>query len=186
MALQFESVDRLCGLFCYDAYMTQKYTQKYTVVCFFDAQNAPTNFSALDWPLHVTMLDTFKTDWPLATLQQKLKTLVQATPPFDVQPTKQAMLGPNKDVAVKLLSPEGGISAFHAALMELAREGSFTFNSPEFVGEGFLPHATGQKDGHVDVGQTYRLTSASLIDMFPGGDHMQRSIVETFPFCYTL
>lgn len=79
--------------------MPQKYSQKYTVVCFFAAQDPTNSFHASDWPLHVTILDTFKTDWPVARLTNELEKLASATAAFDVLPTKQAMLGPDKDVS---------------------------------------------------------------------------------------
>lgn len=162
--------------------MPQEYSQKYTVVCFFAVQDLATNFRASDWPLHVTILDTFKTDWPLDKLTEELEKLVSATATFDVMPTKQAMLGPDKDVPVKLLLPDDDLLALHDKLLELSDEGSFVYNTPEFVGKGYLPHATDQKDSSLKIGRRYHLDSISLVDMFPGSDHMRRAIVDTFTF----
>jgi hypothetical protein len=155
-----------------------QYFQKYTVVCFFGA-NPRTHFSALDWPLHVTILDTFKTDWPLSALTQALEKTAQDTKSIDVTPTKQALLGPDKDVPVKLLRLDD-LLALHSKLLEVSRAGSFVYNSPEFVGPGFLPHATDQKDSQVYISKTYHLANISLVDMFPNNDHMQRAIIATF------
>ena len=157
-----------------------KYTQKYTIVCFFSAQDAAPNFPSSDWPLHVTVLGTFKTDWPIDKLARELEKLASTVAAFDVTPTEQAMLGPDKDVPVKLLRLDGGILALHNKLLELSDDGSFVYNTPEFVGQGFLPHATDQKDDSVKIGQKYRLSSISLVDMFPSGDHMRRVIIDTF------
>jgi hypothetical protein len=116
----------------------------------------------------------------LGTLIRELEKSAASLSPFDVLPTEQAMLGPDEDVSVKLLRLDDDLATLHATLLELSDRGSFVYNSPEFVGSGFLPHATDQKGNKVIIGQTYPLNSISLVDMFPGGDHMQRSIVETF------
>jgi hypothetical protein len=158
----------------------QRYTQKYTIACFFAAQELGTNFSALEWPLHITIIDTFKTDWPVATLIRAVQEVATATKAVDVLPVEQAFLGPDKDVPVKLIQPNEALVGLHYKLLALGPDGSFVFNTPEFVGKGFLPHATDQKDATVQLGQTYHLTTISLVDMFPSGDYMLREVLGTF------
>jgi hypothetical protein len=126
------------------------------------------------------MLDTFKTNWPLNTLVHAIRELALTTTAFEISPTEEVLLGVNKDVPVKLLKLDNSILALHNKLLELSAKGSFVFNTPEFVGYGFLPHATDQKNDAVQIGQKYRLDSISLIDMFPDGDFMRRSIIDTF------
>lgn len=162
--------------------MPQEYSQKYTVVCFFEPQDKSSNFSALDWPLHVTILDTFKTEWQKGALCEALDGVASEIAPFDTFPTQNSMLGEYKDVPVKILQLPGAMSSLHNKLMKLVDDGAFVFNTPEFVGEGFLPHATDQHDSKLNVGQTYRLDSFSLVDMFPGDDHMRREVIDTFRF----
>ena len=152
------------------------------MVCFFEPQEKLSNFSGLDWPLHVTILDTFKTKWQLDRLCRQLGEVAANMTPFNAVPTQKAMLGEKKDVAVKLLQLEGGMSTLHAKLMEVVEEGSFVFNTPDFVGDGFLPHATDQDDGQVEVGQSYQLDNFSLVDMLPDNNHVRREIVDTFTF----
>jgi hypothetical protein len=159
-----------------------QFTQKYTIVCFLNPEDIPIEFSASDWPLHATILDTFKTDWSLEDLLQAIEQAVVNTAPFNITPLERAMLGPHKDVPVKLLQQDVHILDLHSTLLELTEPGSFVFNTPEFVGEGFLPHVTDQLDSQVDVGKTYTFASASLIDMFPGGDPYQRKVIETIQF----
>lgn len=158
----------------------QQYTQKYTIVCFFAAQELGANFSALEWPLHITIIDTFKTDWPVATLIRAVQEVATAIKAFDVLPVAQAFLGVGKDVPVKLIQPNEAIIGLHDKLLALGPDGSFVFNSPEFVGQGFLPHVTDQKDAAVQLGQTYRITNISLVDMFPDGDYLRREVLGTF------
>ena len=152
------------------------------MVCFFEPQKKYSNFSASDWPLHVTILDTFKTDWQLNMLSKTLEDVAATTSSFDAIPTEEAMLGEDKNVPVKLLRLEGDMLALHSKLMRFVDGGTFIFNTPEFVGDGFLPHATDQDDKKVEVGKTYRLLSISLVDMFPGNDHTRREVIDTFNF----
>jgi hypothetical protein len=162
--------------------MTQQYSQKYTVVCFFEPQDKFSKFAASDWPLHVTILDTFKTAWGLSALSKELGDVVREITPLNTLPTEKALLGETKHISVKLLKLAGPMSALHDKLMTLVDKGDLVFNSPEFVGDGFLPHATDQGDDKVDVGQEYQLNSISLVDMFPDEDYLQRRVVDTYDF----
>jgi hypothetical protein len=161
--------------------MPQTYTQKYTIVCFF-SNDPKVDFPASDWPLHATMLDTFKTPWSLAILSQALADLAASTEPFESIAIQSALLGEARDVPVKLLKLRGGLITLHQELLKLAEAGSFIFNTPEFVGDGFLPHATDQADGEVQIGHKYLLEDISLVDMIPDGDHTQRRIIGTWAF----
>lgn len=160
--------------------MAPTYTQKYTIVCFLDLKTAPITFSALDWPPHVTMLDTFKTEWPVKNLSRAIEQVAQCNTAFNIRATEQAMLGPDKDVPVKLLLPDAAIIGLHRKLLALSDEGSFIFNTPEFVGKGFLPHVTDQKASRMLIGKSYSITSVTLVDMFPDDDYMKRAIIKTF------
>lgn len=156
-----------------------QFTQKYTIVCFLSPEDIPIEFSASDWPLHATILDTFKTDWSVEDLLRAIKQAVANTTPFNITLIEGAMLGPDKDVPVKLLEQDAHILDLHSTLLELTKPGSFVFNTPEFVGEGFLPHVTDRLDSQVDVGKTYTFASVSLVDMFPNEDPYRRSIIGT-------
>lgn len=162
--------------------MREQYSQKYTVVCFFKPQETFSNFSALAWPMHVTILDTFKTDWQPDMLCSRLSSVAKTIAPFDTIPTEKAMLGEDKTIPVRLLQREGAMLALHNRLMSLVDEGLFIFNTPQFVGEGFLPHATDQEDYQVKIGTSYRLDNISLVDMFPDNDYTRRRVIGTFNF----
>lgn len=70
----------------------------------------------------------------------------------------------------------------HTRFMRLGNGGTFVFNTPEFVGKGFLPHATDQENNRVVIGEAYSLVSISLVDMFPAHNHMRREVVDTYCF----
>lgn len=154
--------------------MTQRYSQKYTLIYFLEL-NPGLNFLATEWPLHVTMLDTFKTDWLADKLASALKHLAQATKPFTTLVTKSDMFGENKDEPVKLLASSGDNLRLHHDLLELSDKVSFVFNTLEFVGDRFSPHITNQRSSNVEIGKSYQLSTVSLVDMFPNNDHLQDS-----------
>ncbi|MFT4532275.1 MAG: hypothetical protein ACI9T8_000288 [Candidatus Saccharimonadales bacterium] len=160
----------------------QKYSQKYTVVCFIEPRDKFDNFSASDWPLHVTILDTFKSNIQIDELCDRLREYASKTATFDALPIKQAMLGEEKDVPVKLLKVDRDIASLHSELLKLSDKSGIVFNTPEFTGKGFLPHVTDRKLAELEIGTPYRLVSISLIDMFPDGDYMQRRVVDTYRF----
>lgn len=162
--------------------MRQQYSQKYTVVCFFKPQETFSNFSASEWPMHVTILDMFKTEWQLNRLCNELSAVAKTIVPFDTMPIEKVMLGEDKSIPVRLLQREGAILALRHRLMSLVDKGLFIFNTLEFVGEGFLPHATDQENYQVEIGRSYRLENISLVDMFPDDDYTRRRVIGTFNF----
>lgn len=159
--------------------MTAQYSQKYTAVCFLEL-NPRLNFPATKWPLHITLLDTFKTDWQVDKLASALGDLAEATRPFTALVTNSVMLGENKDEPVKLLAPSEDIQRLHYDLLLLGDKASLVFNTPEFVGNGFLPHITDQRYSNVEIGKSYQFSTISLVDMFPNSDHLQRKILFTY------
>ncbi len=159
--------------------MTAQYSQKYTVICFLE-HNPGLNFPATEWPLHITLLDTFKTDWQVDKLASALGDLAEATRPFTTLVTNSVMLGENKDEPVKLLASSKDILRLHHGLLLLGDKASLVFNTPEFVGNGFLPHITDQRCSNVEIGKSYQFSTISLVDMFPNSDHLQRKILFTY------
>jgi hypothetical protein len=53
------------------------------------------------------------------------------------------------------------------------------FNEPEYLGDGFKPHVTFQRNAKLEVGNNKQITSVSLVDMFPNGNFEQRRIIAT-------
>ncbi len=104
-------------------------------------------------------IDTFKTKWELSASNNALRDAALGITPFNTLATEEALLGENKNVPVKPLKLAGPMSALHAKLMTLVDKGDFVFNTPEFVGSGFLPHATDQENDKIEIGQEYQLDS---------------------------
>lgn len=61
----------------------------------------------------------------------------------------------------------------------LLRSGA-VFNQPEFEGEGYIPHSTIQQHARLNAGDSVRISSLTILDMFPNNDGYQRKIGPTF------
>lgn len=153
---------------------------KYTIVGFAGTANPPQIFNEHDWPLHVTLLDTFKSHWTQDELIGQVEQFAQGSKPFDLFAEKKGLLGPDKDVSVKLLKLDKNLREFHDGLVRLGKVGGFVYNTPDFVASGFVPHITDEKSEQASLNMSYPLTNITLIDMIPGGDKTKRSIVATF------
>lgn len=79
-----------------------------------------------------------------------------------------------------LLEIDESMSLLHKELLELGKRGSFLYNTPEFVGNGFIPHITDAIEERAELDGHYDLATISIVDTIPGGDSSQRRIVKTF------
>ena len=155
-------------------------SQKYVVAHFFDPQVTAVNFSATAWPLHVTFLPNFTIGWPLAELIRKLDELATVAAPFDITAEGQTAFGLNEDVPVTLIRPDDEVMDLHRKLLLMSRDKSFTYDTPQFIDQGFRPHATVQQDNRLHAGQTYHIGDISLVDMYPNDDMNRRAIIVNF------
>ncbi len=160
--------------------MNREKTSKYTIVGFLGDNEPPQYFSENDWPLHVTLLDPFKTEWSEEELIFQTEKLTFMMHSFPLKLSSRSFLGPNKDVPVMLLEIDESISLSHSKLLELGKRGSFVYNTPEFVGDGFAPHITDTADERAELGRSYDLTTISIVNTIPDGDPLRRSIIKTF------
>lgn len=160
--------------------MNDKHTSSYTIVGFLSNNALPRSFSESNWPLHVTLLDPFKTEWSQKELSAQMQEFALKTHPFLLKLSKRSFLGPNKDVPVTLLEVDENMSRLHNELLELGKHGSFVYNTPGFVGEGFVPHITDAADERAEFNKYYDVLSISIVDTIPDGDPSRRSIVATF------
>ena len=61
----------------------------------------------------------------------------------------------------------------------MLEDGNITLNDPQFAREGFLPHATIQRNSHLNKGDKVQYTALSIVDMFPGEDPYKRRVLKT-------
>lgn len=157
-------------------------SQKYTLVHFFEEQPMSHNFSAREWPLHTTLLDMFTVGSDTDVLQHSLQEIAATTRSLTTKAVSETLFGQNKDVAVTLLSINPGIIELHKRLVGLAEETLIQFDHPEYVADGFIPHASIRDDSKLELGKTYRISNISLVDMYPNNDINRRAIIKTYQF----
>lgn len=151
----------------------QPYSQKYAIVSFLTPTEIGQTFHADQWPAHITIADVFAT--PILP-EQILTTIAAKVHPIQAAVLSETVLGVTPVMLVEKTRP---LLELHTALIDALEAAGVVFNVPEFTRAGFLPHSTIQRHGQVSEGDILTLDSLSLIDMFPGGDWQQRTVIAT-------
>lgn len=160
----------------------QKFTQKYTIITLLETMPEGTEYDWRDWPLHVTLADIFAVDWQANTLGEKLEDLLKGQEPFTAEAKDDIFFGPQQDVRVTVIQKTESLITLHYALVRLLKTGNVTFNNPQFVEKGFVPHCTVQKHSRLHKGDVVHFREASIIDMFPHSDPYRRKLLKTIQF----
>lgn len=155
-------------------------SQKYVIAHFIEPVGPTYNFSCKEWPLHVTLLPNFIVSDSLDALISNLEEFSRSIAPFSIQVGKDANFGPNGEVLVSLIDPNADILSLHSKLLDITK--SYTFDTPQYIGEGYKPHATKQINNQLISGGRYLIDNMTLVDMFPDNDIERREIIKTFQF----
>lgn len=54
-----------------------QFTQKYAIIQLFEDMPVGTEFPSSNWPLHITIADTFAIDWDTLTMTERLTELLK-------------------------------------------------------------------------------------------------------------
>jgi 2'-5' RNA ligase len=155
-------------------------SQKYVIVHFIDMPKVPSEFPYTEWPLHVTLLANFTISQPLEKLIKKLELYAQETEPFEIVSNGEDLFGPNQNVAVSLIQPSVSIQKIHTDLTAITKSLGAEYDEPQFMSEGFKPHATKQINSRLEDKQTLTLSNFTLVDMYPDNDINRRRIIKTY------
>lgn len=158
---------------------TQQFTQKYTIVQFFDRIDEGYEYTSDNWPLHSTVVDTFAISWPVDEMIAKLTDLLSAHAPADSVAENDRFFGKNRKVQVVLLDRSESLVRLHTDVLATLEGGGLILNEPQFARDGFLPHATVQKHARLNKGDKVKFTELSIVDMFPNGDPYERKVLRT-------
>lgn len=155
------------------------YVQKYVIVHFIDIKATPVNFTASEWPLHITLLANFQvTD--IDSFKHELAELSKQYTAFTVRANGEALFGPQQNVKVSLIEPSDAILALHNELLSMAIRRKAILDEPGFAGTGYRPHATIQAKHRLQDQEVVKIDSLSLVDMYPGEDFQRRQVIETY------
>lgn len=158
--------------------MKQKFTQKYTIIQLFEDVPEGTQFSASNWPLHSTIVDTFAIDWDVPTLVKDLERLLGLHKQASSVAMEDAFFGPEKQTHVVLLQKTDSLVKLHYDVIELLEGGGLKLNDPQFARNGFLPHSTVQKHARLNKGDKVNFNALALIDMFPDENPYERKVLK--------
>ena len=155
---------------------------KFVIVHFIKGEPKDKEFNSSDWPLHVTLVGNFNTETPEDSLIEMLTTRVEKIEPFNVRVGEEALFGPNNNILVNILDVNKEIMNLHKNLKELLDSNDTVYDSPQYVGKNYKPHATVQKVDRVHQNEIVRINSLSLVDMEPNKIKDRRRLVKTFNF----
>ncbi len=157
----------------------KKFTQKYTIVQFFDPIDEGYEYSSDSWPLHSTIVDTFAIDWSVDEMVAKLREQLGSHAPAESVAEDDRFFGENGQVQVVLLNRSESLVNLHLDVLTALVDGGLTLNDPQFARNGFLPHATVQKHSRLNKGDEVKFTALSIVDMFPDEDAYKRKVLKT-------
>ena len=153
-----------------------KYSQKYTLVSFFESIEIITEFAMTDWPPHITLADVFAIELDTG-IEQKLEAMLACQPPITLSARGDSVLGTTE---VVLIEKNDGLQKLHDQIVDLLELHGAKFNTPEFTRSGFLPHSTIQKSGRLSEGDKIEINTLFLIDVFPNKNWQQRRVLRKF------
>lgn len=162
--------------------MTQKFTQKWTLVAFVEPVPDGTEFFWKDWPPHVTLADAFKAKASGAELHDKLAAELKPRGPLELVAENDAYFGEHSEHHVMLLEKTPEILTLHQQILDILSDFEAVFNVPEYVGRGYLPHVSMQRGELLKPGESVKITSVSVVDMFPNDDGYWRRVVRSILF----
>ena len=157
----------------------QKFTQKYTIVQFFDDIDEGYEYSSDSWPLHSTIVDTFAIDWSVDEMASRLKDTLTNHATADSVAEDDRFFGDQGQVQVVLLNRSDSLVELHQDVLTALEDGGLKLNDPQFARDGFLPHATVQKHARLNKGDRVQFTALSIVDMFPDEDPYKRKVLRT-------
>lgn len=152
------------------------YSQKYCIVAFNHPIAIGTEFHMTDWPAHITLADIFAINLT-SEFVQGLVNLLAAEPSFTAVARDETVLG---TAHVVLIAKHNPLIKLHTHLIDLLTSHGATFNTPERVKAGFLPHCTIQKGERLHMGDQVDIYTVSLVDMFPEENWQQRKVLYNF------
>lgn len=158
------------------------YTQKYTLIQLFEDVQDGYEFTSNNWPLHSTIVDTFAIDWDVPTIISELEKIIIGRKSISTTAVGYTYFGSDQQIKVTLLNKTNDLSKLHYDIINHLNTGGLVLNTPQYALDGFLPHATVQKNARINIEDKVTFKSISLIDMFPNQDPYKRKIIKTIVF----
>ena len=150
------------------------YSQKYTLVQFFSPIEQGDTFDMHEWPLHITIADTFAVD-DVQSLISDIAIYINTQPVAHTAIVDESTFG---ETPVWILENTKDLYDFHNSIIAIFNSHHVTFNHPEFTGLGFVPHISKNLSTDMHIGDRILINIVSLVDMFPERDWKKRRVVQ--------
>jgi 2'-5' RNA ligase len=160
----------------------EKFTQKWAISSLLEEVSEGSEFYYTEFPLHITFADVFKVNQDGHWLVAELAKLLANQKSFMVMAAKQAMFGPDENIAVVTIEKSEEVMGLYSKIHAWLNGAGVSYNEPQYQGKGYSPHSTLQKTGQLEQGQKVLIQSVSIVDLFPGGNGHQRKIFKTIEF----
>lgn len=156
----------------------QKFTQKYTIITLLEDVEEGYEYPSNKWPLHITLADTFATDWDINELIEELTEVSKTLKPVSSVASYDEYFGPEQQTQVTILDMSKELVALHYDVVGLLKKAGVKFNDTQYTESGFRAHSTVQPHGRINIGETVMIKNLALVDMFPNKDPYQRKILK--------
>jgi len=157
------------------------FTQKYTIISPLESIVEDQVFKSSNWPLHVTLADTFALPLLDNTIISQLGSVTEGRN-IKITGLETARFGKHREVEVMLLQPSEELVESHTNIIDILLANGATFSDPQYTKSGFIGHVTQQKDSSLKENETRDLTSIAIIDMFPNKDPNLRKVMKIINF----
>ncbi len=135
-----------------------EFTQKYTLVKLLESMTEGTEYNSADWPLHVTIVDTFAVEWEESDLLDKLSGLLDTKRKIATATAiHDDYFGCQKQTQVTILNMSKELVALHYDAVSLLRSAGAIFNDPQYIEEGYRAHVTAQPHARLSQGDFIKI-----------------------------
>ncbi|TFD09390.1 2'-5' RNA ligase family protein [Cryobacterium sp. TMT1-66-1] len=135
------------------------------IVAPLEALTVGDSFPVSRFPLHLTVLPPFLVNIDLAALWQVVAAVSESTEPLLAEVTGQGGFGANGEIAVGLIRPIASLLEAHSRLTEALMPLGWVAKEPQYSGEGYRPHITGNNERAVRSGEVFILQELAIVEM---------------------
>ncbi len=136
-------------------------------------------FPSFNWPLHVTIADTFAIDRIDSGLYEELSRIVSRHKTATGTALHDEHFGEQQQTRVTMLDMSSELIALHHDVIDLLKGRGAIFNEPQYIEGGFRAHVTVQSHARLNRSDIVKFSELTLIDMFPNEDPYQRRVIKT-------
>lgn len=138
------------------------------------------SFAVHDWPLHITVVPPFTTDFTSADVAAAITSAASSVSALTAVAGVDEMFGRREDVPVTVVTANEDLSGLHRMLVDALRPLAARPEEPAFTGRGFRAHVTMKQNRRIHEGDTLLLRQIALVDMAPRSDSAGRSVLAAF------